>query len=170
MSFQFKCKSCDQLHEGVPTFGFDSPAIAQWIEPDEREKRVELGTDDCIVDGERFLVRGCIEIPVIGEEEPFIWGAWVDISQSDFRKWADAFDLENRSHVGPFVGYLGNVLPCYPDTFNLHVVMHLRDKGTRPYIKVSASAHPLHVEQCSGMTQARLVEIYEQVMHPEGAA
>src|SRR5689334_8872281 len=90
MSFQFKCHSCDKIHEGVPTFGFDSPAMVEWIEPEEREKRVELGTDDCIVDKERFLVRGCIEIPVIGEEGPFVWGVWVDISQSDFLKWSDA--------------------------------------------------------------------------------
>jgi hypothetical protein len=169
MTLRFKCKSCDQFHEETPTFGFDAPAIVQWIKPEDREKRVELGTDDCVVDQERFLVRGCIEIPVIDAKDLLIWGVWVDVSQPDFRKWIDAFDLEKRAHVGPFAGYLGNVLPCYPDTFNLHVVMHLRDKGMRPYIKVSASEHPLHVEQRNGVTQTRLAEIYEQLMHPQGA-
>ena len=145
MTFRLRCKSCDQWHEGVPTFGFDAPAIAECTKEEEREKRVDLGSDDCVVDGERFLVRGCIEIPVAGEAEPFIWGAWVDISQKDFERWIETFDLEKRTHVGPFAGYLGNVLPCYPDTFNLHVVLHLRDKGTRPYIEVPQSDHPLHL-------------------------
>lgn len=165
MTFQFLCKSCDKIHEGVPTFGFDSPAIAQWIPEHERESRVELGTDDCVVDGERFLVRGCLEIPVVGEQEPFVWGVWVDISQRDFDQWASAFHLEKRDHIGPFAGYLGSRLPCYPDTFNHHVVMHLRDKGTRPYIEVSRSEHPLHIEQCGGVSQERLAEIYEAVVH-----
>ena len=165
MTFEFRCKSCDQLHAGVPTFGFDSPAIAQWIPPAERGTRVELGSDDCVVDGERFLVRGCIEIPVEGEQDPFIWGVWVDLSQRDFDEWAKSFHLDKREHVGPFAGYLGSALPCYPDTFNHHVVMHLRDKGTRPLVEVSQSAHPLHIEQCNGITQERLIEIYETVMH-----
>lgn len=165
MTFQFRCKSCDEIHEGVPTFGFDSPAIAQWIPEELRGKRVELGSDDCVVDGERFLVRGCLEIPVDGEKDPFVWGVWVDISQSDFDEWAQSFHLDKPDHIGPFSGYLGSRLPCYPDTFNLHVVMCLRDKGTRPYVEVSPSDHPLHSEQCGGMSQQRLEEIYEIVMH-----
>lgn len=165
MAFQFRCKCCDQIHQGVPTFGFDAPAIAQWMPEDQRDKRVQLSTDDCVIDGERFLVRGCIEITVHGERDPFIWGAWVDLSQKDFDQWVQSFDLEKRSHIGPFGGYLGTRLPCYPDTFNHHVIMHLRDKGTRPYIEVSQSDHPLHGEQCNGISQDRLVEIFETVMH-----
>jgi hypothetical protein len=166
MPFQFRCRSCDEIHEGVPTFGFDAPAIAQRISPAEREARVALGTDDCVVDGKRFLVRGCLEIPVEGEPEPFAWGVWVDLSERDFAQWANSFHLEKREDIGPFAGYLGSVLPCYPNTFNHHVVMHLRDKGTRPYVEVSQSDHPLHIEQCGGITRARLIEIYETVMHP----
>ena len=165
MAFKFICNSCDQLHEGVPTFGFDSPAIVEWMPHDQRGERVELGSDDCVVDGKRFLVRGCIEISVVGEEDPFIWGVWIDISASDFEKWSQAFDLTKRERFGPFAGYLGSVLPCYPNTFNHHVVMHLRDKGTRPFIEVSKSRHPLHLEQCSGMTHERLKEIYLAVVH-----
>jgi hypothetical protein len=165
MTFQFRCSCCDEIHEGVPTFGFDAPAIADWIPPAEREKRVELGTDDCVVDGERFLVRGCLEIAVQGEQDPFIWGVWVDLSKRDFEQWAEAFPLDERKHIGPFAGFLGSRLPCYPDTFNHHVVMHLRDKGTRPFVEVTRSDHPLHIEQCGGITHDRLVDIYETVMH-----
>lgn len=165
MTFKFRCKRCDEIHEGVPTFGFDSPAIAQWIPEGERGTRIELGSDDCVVDGERFLVRGCLEIPVEGEDDPFIWGVWVDISQRDFEAWERSFHLDERAHIGPFAGYLGSCLPGYPDTLNLHVVMRLRNHGTRPCIEVSPSEHPLHQEQCQGIDQDRLAEIYETVMH-----
>src|SRR3546814_7629832 len=68
MTFRFRCNSCGETHEGIPTFGADMPSIAQWISAADRPSRVDLGTDDCVVDGERFLVRGCLEIPVQGEE------------------------------------------------------------------------------------------------------
>jgi hypothetical protein len=32
-------------------------------------------------------------------------------------------------------------------------------------VEVSQSDHPLHIEQCNGITQERLVEIYETVIH-----
>jgi hypothetical protein len=172
VAFEFRCNSCNEVHRGIPTFGADRPAIADWIPPEQRETRVDLGTDDCVVDGERFLVRGCLEIPVHGETDPFIWGVWTDISERDFDQWVKAFDLENRSHIGPFAGYLGSVLPCYPDTFNHQVLLHLRDKGVRPYVEVCQSTHPLHIEQCAGITHDRLKVIYETVMHgiPKGDA
>jgi len=165
MTFQFLCKCCDQVHEGVPTFGYDRPAIADAIPEEQRATRVSLGSDDCVVDEERFLIRGCLEIPVHGEADPFIWGVWVDISRTDFESWAGSFDQEPRADIGPFAGYLGSTLPCYPDTFNHLVVVHLRNKGTRPFVEVQSSDHPLHHEQCTGISYERMQEIYEQVMH-----
>jgi hypothetical protein len=111
------------------------------------------------------VVRGCLEIPVQEEAEPFVWGVWVDISQNSFDQWIRAFKLQKRSHIGPFPGYLGTALPCYPDTFNHHVVMHLSDDGIRPYIEVSQSGHPLYIEQRNGITHERLADICQEVMH-----
>lgn len=166
MGFSFLCKCCDQVHEGIPTFGADAPAIYYWIDEGEREKRIMLDTDTCVVDNARYLIRGCIEIAVHGESDPFIWGAWVDVSQRDFEIFRGALGVKNRKHIGPFAGYLGSTLPTYADTtFNLHVVAYLRDDGIRPFIEVSQSEHSLHQEQCRGITASRVVEIYEHVMH-----
>src|SRR3546814_14297807 len=87
MTFRFRCNSCGETHEGIPTFGADMPSIAQWISAADRPSRVDLGTDDCVVDGERFLVRGCLEIPVQGEADPFVWGVWVALIQANFASW-----------------------------------------------------------------------------------
>jgi hypothetical protein len=165
MGFQFRCATCAEIHSGVPTFGFDSPAIAQRIPKAERENRVSLRTDDCVVDGERFLVRGCLEIPVNGESSPFVWVVWVEIGRSDFGRWSDAFYLEKRDDVGPFAGTVGSVLPCYPDTLNHPVQLYLRNNGVRPRVQVSQSGHPLHAEQCNGIGHDRLAQIYAAVLH-----
>jgi hypothetical protein len=165
MSFTFKCKSCDELHHGMPSFGADAPAQYYWIPEEERAERVDLGSDTCIVDGDRYLVRGCIEIPVEGESEPFVWGVWVDLSKRDFDTFESVLGVAQREHVGPFAGYLAADLFTYLDTFNLNAVVHLRDNGIRPYVKISPSDHPLHKEQCQGITASRVAEIYALVMH-----
>jgi hypothetical protein len=168
MSFSFLCKCCGETHHGIPTFGADAPASYYWMEEEERSKRVMLDTDTCIIDNERFLIRGCIEIPVAGETDPFIWGAWVDVSQKDFEEFKSTLGVKHRSHVGPFAGYLSSTYPTYAEsTFNLHVVAYLRDDGIRPLIKVTQSTHSLHREQCQGIDPARVIEIYEHVMHRE---
>lgn len=165
MSFRFTCRSCGQVHEGVPTFGADSPLLYQLLSPEVRADRAVLGTDNCIIDHERYLVRGCLEIPVHGEQDPFVWGVWADISKADYDVFESAFGKDRRADLGPFAGYLGNVLPTYPDTMNLVVVVHLRDHGIRPFIEVSPTDHPLFLEQRDGISHQRLAEIYEYVMH-----
>jgi hypothetical protein len=168
MTFRFICTSCEEVHEGIPTFGADAPALYYRIANEERAKRVLLDTDTCTIDNERFLIRGCLEIPVDNESDPFIWGVWVDVSQRDFKAFLEVLEVKHRKQVGPFAGYLGSELPGYPEsTFNLHVVAYLRDDGIRPLVTVAPSAHPLHKEQCQGMSAARLSEIYETVMHGE---
>jgi len=135
------------------------------LSEEEQESRAAIGSDHCIIDEERFFVRGCIEIQVEGEEQPFAWGAWVDVSKSDFEVLEASFGQERRTHLGPFAGYLANALPGYPETLNLHVVVHQRDDGIRPFIEVRPCDHPLHREQCEGMSAKRLEEIYTLVMH-----
>src|SRR5438445_186927 len=129
MSFRFTCTSCRRAVRFTKAFrllalihlcciSFSHPSLAK------------TG---------RFLVRGCLEVPVIGEQDPFVWGVWIDIGESDYQTFASAFGPCHRSHFGPFAGYLGNSLPTYPDTMNLVVVMHLRDHGIRPLVQVSST-------------------------------
>src|SRR3546814_13408683 len=125
MTFRFRFNSCGETHEGIPTFGADMPSIAQWISAADRPSRVDLGTDDCVVDGERFLVRGCLEIPVKGEADPFVWGVWVDLIQANFVQSVGAFKLNARHIIGPFPAYLVTALPSYPDPLHPTLFNHL---------------------------------------------
>ena len=84
---RFQCKSCGQWREGMPNFSANAPLFYYGIPEDEREARCQLGTDTCIVDGEHFFVRGCLEIPVHGGPEPFVWGVWVSLSEVNFDRF-----------------------------------------------------------------------------------
>ena len=167
MTFSFKCTTCNQIHEGMPSFGADAPTSYYDVPEDQRARRCDLGSDDCVIDGQSFFVRGCLEIPVHGQSQPFVWGVWISLSQTSFMEWLKCFDQKKRSHIGPFFGWLNASLRPYPETFNLKTNVRLRDDGTRPFIEVQPTNHPLAVEQRDGISEARLAEIYSLVMHAD---
>jgi hypothetical protein len=165
MAFEFKCTSCDEVHVGMPSFGAEAPLSYFAIPENEREQRCSLGSDDCVIDGDSFFVRGCIEIDVHDEEEPLSWGVWVSLSEASFKKWVAVFDEPLRSDVGPFFGWLDAWIKPYPETMNLKTMVHLRNNGIRPYIELEPTEHPLAVEQRDGISVARVAEIYAVMMH-----
>ena len=152
----------------MPTFGAEAPLYYYSIPAGERDRRCSIASDICVIDNEFFFVRGCLDIPVIGEEEQFSWGVWVSLSRANFDKFIEHFDHSRRSHIGPFFGWLSAALPLYPDTENLRTRVHLRDNGNRPYIEVEPTDHPLAVEQRSGISVARVAEIYAHYEHSGG--
>lgn len=164
--FEFKCSCCGETHKGIPTFGANYPITVLQIPQEERDERVDLGSDDCVIDGKDFYVRGCIEIPVQGYDDPFVWGTWVSLSEESFLKFIEYFSQEKRSHIGPFFGWHCGDFKVYDvSCVNLKTKVHLRDNGIRPYIELEPTDHPLSVEQREGITKERLVEIYEAMMH-----
>jgi len=169
MSFEFKCKTCGETHRGMPGFGAEKPLSYYEIPEAEREARCDCGSDECVIDGQWFFVRGCIEIPVHGEEDPFVWGAWVSLSKESFEQWGQCFGAVRRSHIGPFFGWLNAWLAPYPDTMNLKTMVKLRDNDIRPYIELEKTDHPLSIEQHNGISVERVAEIYSIMMHSNSA-
>jgi len=165
MQFEFRCKSCGKIHKGMPGFGAEAPLSFYAVPEDERSKRCDLGSDDCVIDVEHFFVRGCLEISVHGESEPFVWGVWVSFSQASHLEWLKVFNEEKRSHAGPFFGWLNAWLKPYPDTANMKTRVHLRDNGIRPYIELEPTDHPLAIEQRDGISVERVAEIYSVMVH-----
>ena len=163
--FRFKCASCGDWHEGMPSFGSDAPLYYYTIPEAGRDKRCELTSDTCIVDGEHFFARGCIEIPVHDVDEPFVWGAWVSLSRQSFEEFTSLLNRRKRSQHGPYFGWLSATFKIYPDAENLKTRLHLRDDGIRPYIELEPTDHPLAVEQREGITVQRVAEIYAAYMH-----
>ena len=128
--------------------------------------RVDLGTDDCVIDGKEFFIRGCLEIPIIGMSESFVWGVWVSLSRKNFEKFVELYDAEGRENEEPFFGWLCSVPPGYPDIEFVKTMVHLRPIPTRPYIELEPTDHPLALEQRNGITIDRVKEITQMILHP----
>lgn len=163
--FSFQCTACGEIHEGIPSYAAAAPLSYALVPENERAARCELGSDHCVIDGTSFYVRGCIDIPVEGEDEPFSWGVWVSLSEASYKAWADAYDLEQRAHIGPFFGWLNTSLEPYPLTQAIKTHVHLRDDGMRPYIELEHTGYLLSVEQREGISRARLAEILTLMQH-----
>jgi hypothetical protein len=164
-AMRFKCASCSEWHEGVPGFSSDAPHYYHSIPAAERAARCVLDTDTCVVDHRFYFVRGCLEIPVLGESDPFIWGVWVSLSKNSFDQFIETFDDPKRSHIGPFFGWFSAAIALYPRMEDMKTRVHLRDNGLRPYIELEPTEHPLAVEQRTGITVERVVEIYSRLEH-----
>ncbi len=167
---EFKCACCDEIIEGIPTFGWKYPISYLDVPEEKREEDVFLTEDLCVIADKWFFVRGCVEIPVIGHEDPFIWGAWVSLSEDNFMEFQELLEIEERSHYGPYFGWLSASIEIYPETENLKTMVHIRDNGDRPYIELEPTDHPLSLEQQNGITLDRVAEIYANRVHSKKIA
>ena len=146
------------------SYGAEAPAYWEAIPPDERQDRGELSSDQCVID-EQFFILGRLEVPIIGEPEPFSWNVWVSLSETNFVRVQELWKSNGREQEPPYFGWLNTSLPCYPDTLNLKTHVHTRPVGERPFIELEATDHPLAVEQRNGITIQRVQEIAECVLH-----
>lgn len=163
--FSFKCSSCGEVHEGSPSFGFRAPDPYLEQSAEVREAG-HLDTDLCEYedeDGKHYFIRVCLEIPIHGVEEPFLWGVWVSLSEANFRHYVETYD--NPEVTDCYFGWLCNYLPYYPQTYALKTEVHPRTGGTRPFIELEKCDHPLSVDFHDGINIQRAQEIAEFVIH-----
>ena len=81
------CGTCGKFHAELP-MEFAVPTLhcfSYSIPDNERESRCNLTSDLCNVD-EHFFIRGCLEIPVLDGNGPFVWGVWASLSKENFKR------------------------------------------------------------------------------------
>jgi hypothetical protein len=167
LSCGFDCTICGEHHEVLPlSFSIKAPKAALAIPADEWEQRVVITADQCVVDGKTFFLRGRIPVPVIGLEEPFIWGIWAEVSPKDFIRTIELWKVEGREAQQPFPGWIDSEIPIFGDTINLEVDVWTQPVGRRPHFLMADQDHPLALEQRHGITMRRAEEIAEQMLHP----
>ena len=164
--FKFKCSSCDEIHIGIPNLGTKAPLQYYSIPKMETKERVILTSGTCVIDDEYFYVRGCLELPVIGFTDFFSFGAWVSLSEEDFSKYNELFEVDLRDEVAPMFGWFSSWLwPLYEDDEDIKSRIHLRNRGIRPYIELEPTEHPLALAQKNGISDKVLIKIYEYYVH-----
>jgi hypothetical protein len=161
------CATCGKSHSDLPlSFGADFPDMYANLKSEDRELRAVIGTDQCIVDEKWFFIRGCLEIPVVGHDEPFLWGVWASVRQEVFDEISDCWTQEGREKThGPFKGRLANSLSVYPETLDLKVKIRMQPIGTRPLFVVEEAEHQFAIEQRLGITHTRAMELASFLLH-----
>jgi hypothetical protein len=161
----YLCACCGQHHADVP-LSYATMAPDAWRAELAHDDESRLSSDLCVIRGEHFFVRGLIEIPVIGGDEPFSWGVWVSLSRERFAQTVRTWETPGRESQSPAFGWLNTTLPIYtPTTINLKTNVHTRPLGERPAIELEPTDHPLAVEQRTGITHERVLQIAEQLTH-----
>lgn len=160
----YRCTICGQEHGDLPHLGIDRPD--QWwdVAEEERERRIKLTSDTCVIDDRDYMIRGVIEIPVEDYGTPFGFGVWVSQKRENFETYLENYESDQ---IGPFFGWLCTHISYYPEeTLLLKTRAHFRSGGLRPVIEVEPTDHPLAVDQRNGISLARAWEI---VHHYEAA-
>ena len=162
--FEYECSTCGQLHQGAPSFSYETPLA---YNPDNHEQSGhKLDSDMCMFhdeEGDHFFVRVCLEIPIHDFNEPFLWGVWSTLSESNFQRYLQTFDEPDETDS--YFGWFSNQLPYYLDTLNLKINVRPRSEGIRPYIILEETDHPLSLDYHQGISVARAVEIAEVATH-----
>jgi len=165
----FKCATCGKIHQKLPrSFAADFPDMYANMKREEKDVRAIIGSDQCVVDQQWFFVRGCLEIPVVGSTEPFIWGLWASVREEVFDEVSESWEEAGREGTrGPFKGRLANSLSVYPDTLNLKIKIQIQPVATRPLFVVEQPEHPLAIEQQNGISEERAQETASLLLHQE---
>lgn len=166
---KWKCGICDEWHDELPfAYGpaFPDPYLA--IPDLERDNRVEMNTDFCVIDGKFFFVRGRLEIPVVDSEDDFSWDVWVSLSETNYHRTIEMLESEGRESEEPYFGWLCTNLHLYPDTTNLKTRVITQPVGLVPKIELEPTDHPLAVEQRTGINLERVKEIAGLILHQKG--
>lgn len=160
------CKTCGKQHDELPMcFGPSAPDLWYSIPEAERGERGKLSSDQCMIDGKHFFILGRILIPVIDGPGPFIWLAWVSLSEKNFLRSCELWESEGRESEPPYFGWLQNALPYKPTTLSLKTRLQTMPLGERPNIILENVDHPLFLEQHNGISMARVQQIAEAALH-----
>ena len=146
----YTCSTCGESHDDSPDIRMDKPDLWWSVPEDERESRVKLTPDTCVIDDEDFFIRGVIHIPIHDHPNDFGFGVWVSQKRENFFKYVENFDTDK---IGPFFGWLCTGISFYTeDTTSLKTMAHFRGQGQRPSIELEETEHPLSIDQHRGIT------------------
>lgn len=160
----FTCGVCGKEHPTLPMDIAQQKPLDFFKVPEaERADRVKISSDLCVIDGQIFLIRGYLPIPVHDSDEEFGWGLWVRVDEASFVRYLELWEVDG-SLEPPFLGRLSAELRGYPSIYLLEADIQLRDAAMRPLIRLQPCVHPLVQEQIHGITMARVHEILETTM------
>ncbi|MEU8664761.1 DUF2199 domain-containing protein, partial [Actinoplanes philippinensis] len=137
---------CGRRHPALP-MAYHAKAPIQWSGRLPFSRRDRLNSDQCVIKGETYYVRGLIEIPVADAGDVLARGVWVSLSREDFARADKLWTTPGRKQEPPYSGEVSTELSLHsPSTVGLRGHVHTRQVGRRPLVELEPSGHPLAVE------------------------
>ena len=102
-ALEYQCRTCGEMHVGLPAWHFEAPEQVRAMSAAEREARVDLTADQCVIEDERapggwwLFAKGLLEIPVHGSDAPFTWGVWLSLAAESFERYGELLEREDRA-------------------------------------------------------------------------
>jgi hypothetical protein len=155
----FTCDVCGETHVGETRdirMGLPQPIFL--LDEDERERLAYVEDDFALLDGTtgaRYFVRALLELPIVGEDGHFGYGAWVEVSQADVNQLRELWNDDDGHRADPFLGTLANELSPYAFTEGLRVQIRLRDVELLPLVELEDGEHELVRAQRFGISPHR---------------
>jgi hypothetical protein len=166
----FVCRTYGQTHEEVPlSFAANFPDMYANMSESDRGARALISSDQCIVDETWFFIRGCLEIPVLDGDDPFIWGLWALVTEDVFNELSESWEEQGReTRRGPFKARPANSLSVYPETLNLKLRIIVQPVSTRPIFVLEEEHHSLATAQQRGISRLEAMELSATLLHVQG--
>lgn len=153
------CSQCGEKHSAEEMeLTFRRPDVVAELSDEMRAMMVKENNDLCVVDGKRFFIRGLMPLPVDSRELPYCIGMWVEVSETAFARVYSLWDADEQLSEPPFDAKIANEVPTVGGALGLDAELHLTGPTTRPDVFLRKSAHPLYVEQTSGIDAHRAFE------------
>jgi len=106
----------------------------------------------------RFFIRAVLPLRVVDWDNPYRIGIWVELDRVAYARVLELWDDPSQSKEPSLHAKLANDIPSFPSTCGMPVRLQLTGPKTRPDVLVPAGDHPLHREQCLGITSHRANE------------
>lgn len=164
-NFVFKCSCCGKVYNEMPLcFGGDLPDYYFSVPQDEREQRIILKENLCVIDNEHFFHRGSIIIPIVNYNKNLTFNVWTSISKENFEIRNSLWLDPTRINHEPYFGWLQTIVPTYGNTINIKTVAKEQEVGQIPLITVIEENHPLSIDQEKGITFENAKEKVNQIL------
>jgi hypothetical protein len=162
--FSYTCACCGKICEGSPSLAYKRPD--HWLQQTDEVCAAGFADDDVCwyeaEDGMHYFIRTILEIPIIGIEEPFLWGVWVSLSKTSYERYIDTYNAPELDDS--WFGYLCSDLRGYECTWSLGTTVRPRSGKQRPVISINSSDHQLAVDFREGITVSRAQALAEQII------
>ena len=147
-----RCSCGDHsVHEHDLDVAFTLPEVVWHLSPEQRRKRALYDTSVCVLDDERFFIRGIAYVPVRGSQRGrFGWGLWIEVSEPCYERYRQMLLMDKDSDP-PIEGNIANSIRGYGWLIGQRARLVFHGASIRPSLVLLPARTRLYFEQRDGV-------------------